>query len=133
VLTEQGRAKVGSATGYPELDTRRRIPGFLVRLDRHRAELQPYVQPATEKLRASSLGDAIGRAPFDLDVLERTTMEHHRLQQIVEASLANLGWRTGLPPRCTVLADLMAEKDGRWIVIEVKTLDNDSGLRLISR
>ena len=46
------------------------------------------------------------------------------LQAATERWLLDLGWEVGLSPAGTaVLADLIAERDGRWVAVEVKTLD----------
>lgn len=125
VLTDQGRARIGSATGYPELDRRRLVPGA-PQSSTIVAELRPFVPAPTESLEARSLSDALPRTgAFDLDRLDRRTFEHHQLQRDAAAWLEGHGWQVGSAPRGTVLADLMAEKDGRWIVVEVKTLDRD--------
>ena len=121
-LTEQGRAKVGAATRYPELDARRILPGGSVA----QAVLRPFVPAPSDTLEARSLSDTLPRTGvFDLDALERRTSEHHQLQQRAVDWLSGHGWTVGLAPRGTVLADLMAERDGRWLVVEIKTLAPD--------
>jgi hypothetical protein len=122
-LTEQGRAKIGASTGYPELDARRILPGDSVGSVVN-AHLRPFVPASTDTLEARSLSDALPRTGvFDLDALERRTVDHHQFQQRAAEWLEGHGWTTGLAPQGTVLADLMAEKDGRWLVVEVKTVD----------
>lgn len=124
-LTEQGRAKIGAATGYPELDARRILPGGATGAGGSVAQalLRPFVPAPTDALEARSLSEALPRTGlFDLDALERRTVEHHQLQQRAADWLSAHGWTIGLAPSGTVLADLMAELDGRWLVVELKTL-----------
>jgi hypothetical protein len=60
-----------------------------------------------------------------MDALERKTRAHHHLQQQTEQWLTSLGWTTGLSPDGRIPTDLMAAQDGRWIVVEIKTVDED--------
>ena len=125
VLTDQGRAKIGAATGYPELDARRAMPRG-AGAPPVPAVLRPYASPRTEQAETASLGDALPRTGvYDMDALERKTRAHHQLQRETEQWLTSLGWTTGLSPDGRILTDLMAEQDGRWLVVEIKTLDED--------
>jgi hypothetical protein len=125
VLTDKGRAMIGAPTGYPELDARRLAPGGAPREDLADATLRPYVPPRRGRAKARSLGDALPRSgSYDIDELDRRTVEHHTLQMAAARWISELGWDPGLSPAGSeILADLIAEHDGRWVVVEVKTLD----------
>jgi len=127
VLTAKGRAMIGKPTGYPALDARRLSPGDGSTTSLGSVELRPYVPPRRNSAAFQSLSSALPRSgTYDMDVLDRKTVEHHKLQGAVREWLVSLGWHVGIPPaRSGVLADLIAEYDGRWVVVEVKTLDNE--------
>lgn len=127
-LTEKGRAMVGAPTGYPELDARRLPPGAGSPADQVSATLRPYVSPRRDTADVESPDDVLPRSGYyDIDSLERRTTEHHALQDEAERWLTGLGWRACLSPKGSgILVDLIAERDGRWVVIEVKTLDQNN-------
>jgi hypothetical protein len=125
VLTDKGRAMIGAPTGYPELDARRLPGGSPAGLSP--AALRPYVRPRREDADVRSLGDALPRSGFyDMDLLDRRTVEHNALQGEAERWLTDLDWQVRLSPEGSgILADLIAEREGRWVAIEIKTLDED--------
>jgi hypothetical protein len=127
VLTEKGRAMIGAPTGYPELDARRLPPAGGSPADWVSATLRPCVPPRRDSADVRSLRDALPRSGvYDMDLLDRRTVEHHTLQAAAERWVIALGWQTRLSPEGSgIPADLIAERDGRWVAIEVKTLDED--------
>jgi hypothetical protein len=126
VLTDKGRALIGAPTGYPELDARRRLPaqGSPANLA---STLRPYVPPRRDAAERASLVAALPRSGYyDMDALDRRTADHHALQSAAERWLTSLGWTSHHSPiGSQVLADLMGEHRGRWVVVEVKTIDPD--------
>ena len=127
VLTDQGRAMIGAPTGYPELDARRLAPGGGSPAGAVCATLRPYVSPRRGSADVPSLRDALPRSGlYDMDLLDRRTIEHHMLQAEAERWLVELGWNMRLSPEGSgILTDLIAERDGRWVAVEIKTLDED--------
>jgi hypothetical protein len=60
---------------------------------------------------------------YDMEVLERRTREHHALQEHLVTWLSRDGWNVGLSPDPSIVVDVLAERDGEWMVFEVKTVD----------
>jgi hypothetical protein len=124
VLTDKGRALIGAPTGYPELDARRRLPAQGSPTDLA-STLMPYVPPRHDTAASASLVDALPRSgSYDMDALDRRTADHHALQSVAERWLTSLGWTShSAPLGSQALPDLMGEHEGRWVVVEVKTID----------
>jgi len=85
--------------------------------------LRDYVTTRNHFMEAPTLADAMGvTRRFDLDRLDRLTVAHNELEARVHAALAEHGWTGGKAPKRVALCDLVMERDGRWLVVEVKTL-----------
>jgi hypothetical protein len=85
--------------------------------------LRNYVATRNNFMEAPTLADAMGvTRRFDLDRLDRLTVEHNELEARVHGALAERGWTGGKAPKGVALCDLVMERDGRWLVVEVKTL-----------
>jgi hypothetical protein len=86
-------------------------------------ELRRYVATRNDFMEAPTLAEAMGVARrFDLDRLDRLTVAHNELEAGVHAALVEHGWTGGKAPKGVALCDLVMERDGRWLVVEVKTL-----------
>jgi hypothetical protein len=85
--------------------------------------LRKYVATRNHFMEAPTLADAMGvTRRFDLDRLDRLTVEHNELEARVHAALAEHGWSGGKAPKGVALCDLVMEREGRWLIVEVKTL-----------
>jgi hypothetical protein len=85
--------------------------------------LRKYVTTRNHFMEAPTLADAMGvTRRFDLDRLDRLTVEHNELEARVHAALAEHGWTGGKAPKGVALCDLVMEREGRWLIVEIKTL-----------
>jgi hypothetical protein len=85
--------------------------------------LRQYVATRNDYMEAPTLAAAMGvTRRFDLDRLDRLTVAHTELEARVHAALVEHGWAGGKAPKGVALCDLVMEREGRWLVVEVKTL-----------
>jgi hypothetical protein len=109
-----GRVFLGDQESLSAVRIERSAPG---------QELRQYVATRNDYMVAPTLGDAMGVSRrFDIDRLDRLTVAHNELEACVHAALVAQGWTGGKAPSGVALCDLVMERDGRWLVVEIKTL-----------